>query len=55
MVLQIYYCRWYCHFDDDVYVNTEMLMKVLGRYNPDKQKVYIGHNPTAWKNGVTVS
>ena len=32
--------RWYCHFDDDVYVNVPVLMRTL-REHKDKQ--YLGH------------
>ena len=26
--------KWWCHFDDDNYVNVPQLVKVLQRYNP---------------------
>lgn len=25
--------RWFCHFDDDNYVNTQALVKILQKYN----------------------
>ena len=35
--------RWYCHFDDDVYVNVPVLMRTLRVH---KDKVYLGHWPS---------
>ncbi len=43
-------CRWFCHFDDDVYVNLQELVKLLKRYKPEWQNVYIGHHPR-WLHG----
>ncbi len=38
--------RWYCHFDDDEYVNIGVLAKLLSKYNPESEKVYLGNtNP----------
>ena len=42
--------RWYCHFDDDVYVNIPMLVTTLAEYNPLREKVYIGRWPRPYKN-----
>lgn len=39
--------RWYCHFDDDVYVNIPVLMASLSRYDPFQDHVYIGRWPLA--------
>ena len=33
--------KWYCHADDDIYVNIVGLTKMLQSYNP-KEKVYLG-------------
>ena len=30
-------CRWFCHFDDDVYVNTKILSSFLKRYDSTKE------------------
>ena len=35
--------RWYCHFDDDEYVNVPVLMRTLRVH---KDKVYLGHWPS---------
>ncbi|CAG0915904.1 unnamed protein product [Notodromas monacha] len=32
---------WFCHFDDDNYVNVPKLVKLLGRYDP-QENVYLG-------------
>ena len=36
--------NWYCHFDDDIYVNVKELSKLLSQYDPSKP-YYIGRNP----------
>ncbi len=28
--------RWFCHFDDDNYVNVPRLLEILSNYNPQK-------------------
>ena len=33
--------KWWCHFDDDVYVNLRSLLDVLNEHNPS-DPVYIG-------------
>ena len=38
--LYTYTFRWYCHFDDDVYVNIPVLMRTLHKH---KDKQYLGH------------
>ena len=34
-------CRWWCHVDDDTYVNVPKLLKVLSKYNY-KDSVILG-------------
>ena len=34
-------CRWFCHVDDDVYVNVEQLVRLLKKYDPERE-VYLG-------------
>ena len=34
--------RWYCHVDDDVYVNVPTLVRKLHSYNPSEKR-YLGH------------
>ena len=34
--------RWWCHFDDDVYVNTQTLPRLLNNHKPDEEFIYIG-------------
>ena len=43
IILPIY--RWFCHFDDDVYVNVPMLTAILSTYNPSDENIYIGRGP----------
>lgn len=31
----LFICRWFCHFDDDNYVNIPKLVELLNSYNPD--------------------
>ena len=37
----LYSYQWFCHFDDDVYVNLAQLSKLLQKYDPNKP-YYIG-------------
>ena len=39
-------CRWFCHFDDDSYVNIPVLVKTLQQYNPESERLYLGHMPS---------
>ncbi|XP_065919474.1 beta-1,3-N-acetylglucosaminyltransferase radical fringe-like [Dysidea avara] len=36
--------QWYCHFDDDIYVNVKELSNLLSKYDPSKP-YYIGRYP----------
>ncbi|XP_065903989.1 fringe glycosyltransferase-like [Dysidea avara] len=36
--------QWYCHFDDDIYVNVKELSNLLTKYDPTKP-YYIGRYP----------
>ena len=38
-------CRWFCHFDDDVYVNMRELVTLLRRYDPSSEPIYLGRWP----------
>ena len=53
--------RWFCHFDDDSYVNIPVLVKTLQQYNPETERLYLGHmpsrysgNPERWKSVTMV-
>ena len=39
-------CRWFCHFDDDTYVNIPALVKSLQQFNPESERLYLGHMPS---------
>lgn len=43
--LQYYHHRWFCHFDDDVYVNIRELVALLRNYAPSIEPVYLGRWP----------
>ncbi|CAI8040782.1 Beta-1,3-N-acetylglucosaminyltransferase lunatic fringe [Geodia barretti] len=34
--------KWFCHVDDDVYVNIHQLVILLHKYDPLTEKVYLG-------------
>ena len=36
--------RWFCHVDDDGYVNTGVLLKLLGKLDHSVGQ-YVGHYP----------
>ena len=43
-------CRWFCHVDDDVYVNMVPLVRLFKPYDPATQKLYFGHYPdSVWQ------
>ncbi len=46
--------RWYCHFDDDVFVNSEALGSLLSGYNPESENLYIGHVPPQEEEPIEV-
>jgi hypothetical protein len=33
---------WFCHVDDDMYINLKVLYSMLDRYRPHQEKVYFG-------------
>lgn len=37
----IFHSRWFCHFDDDNYVNIPKLVELLSNYSPT-QDWYLG-------------
>ena len=41
----MYRVEWFCHFDDDVYVNVKELSKLLSKYN-SSEPLYIGRSIT---------
>lgn len=43
--------RWWCHFDDDVYVNTELLTDLLRQYTWNED-VYLGKPSVKYKREV---
>ena len=47
-------CRWFCFFDDDIYVNVPALVTELQQYDPLKDRVYLGHYPDKWLPGEKV-
>ena len=40
-IIFFYSYQWFCHFDDDVYVNIPRLNQLLKNYSPH-QPLYIG-------------
>ena len=48
-------CRWYCHFDDDNYVNIYRLLAELDRHDPSRP-LYLGKSsrgPTKLKDAIS--
>ncbi|XP_065898656.1 beta-1,3-N-acetylglucosaminyltransferase lunatic fringe-like [Dysidea avara] len=45
--------QWFCHFDDDVYVNVPQLSKLLQQYDPH-QPYYLGKWPGKKRNETNV-
>ena len=44
MFLVLHRYQWFCHFDDDVYVNVKQLSNLLQKYDYNKP-YYIGRWP----------
>ena len=46
-------CRWFCHVDDDAYVNMVQLVRLFEPYDPTTQKLFFGHYPESnWHNNT---
>ena len=45
--------RWWCHFDDDNYVNTEKLVALLDNFN-FSESFYVGRRSRYAKDYMTV-
>ena len=35
---------WLCHVDDDIYVNIDVLVKTLAKFDPKEELVYFGRS-----------
>ena len=44
--------KWWCHFDDDVYVNINALMSYLSQFDPDEEYIFAGQ--VTRKNKISV-
>ncbi len=42
------FLSWVCHVDDDMYVNPIPLAKLLSRFNPAEDEIYIGRSGSTW-------
>ena len=50
--LSVYFSyQWYCHFDDDIYVNILQLSQLLQQYDSHKP-YYVGKWPAIRRPGV---
>jgi hypothetical protein len=48
--------RWFCHFDDDVYVNTPNLVEALSAAgNALTKAMYVGKRPAVFPKGYNVN
>ena len=43
--------QWFCHFDDDIYVNILQLNQLLQQYDPHKP-YYVGKWPANKRHGA---
>ena len=49
---------WLCHIDDDIYVNLKPLVRILSKFDPKTEPVYVGRSGSKWvdprlvKNGA---
>ena len=35
---------WFCHVDDDIYINHKQLIDLLSLYDPKTEDIYLGHS-----------
>lgn len=42
--------NWWCHVNDDMYINHRELVKLLSRFDPDVDAVYLGRSQYEWDN-----
>jgi hypothetical protein len=46
---------WFCHFDDDTYVNMKNLIDILATFDPKTEQVYFGRPANAWERPHRIS
>ena len=44
--------KWWCHFDDDVYVNINALMSYLSQFDSDEEYIFAGQVTRKFKISV---
>lgn len=47
-------CSWLCHIDDDIYVNLDVLVKTLAKFDPKNEPVYFGRSGSLYATPRTV-
>ena len=55
LIMLCKYFRWFCHFDDDIFVNIPALVATLGQYNPSEERRYFGKWSVNKKEKMEVS
>ena len=43
-------CSWHCHIDDDMYVLLPPLIRLLSKFSPRTEAVYLGRSGSEWFN-----
>ena len=46
---------WFCHLDDDIYIVLKNLVKLLSKFDPLKEPIYMGRAGTHWKKPFKVT
>ena len=44
-----FHCSWFCHVDDDIYVNLKVLVQTLAKFYPRKEPIYLGRSGSSWR------
>ena len=42
-------CSWFCHVDDDIYINLKVLVQTLAKFYPRKEPIYFGRSGSSWR------
>ena len=45
-----FHCSWFCHVDDDIYVNLKVLVQTLAKFYPRKEPIYLGRSGSSWRH-----
>ena len=54
LCFSLFPCSWLCHVDDDMYVNLDVLVNTLAKFDPKNEPVYFGRSGSLYTAPRTV-